>query len=311
MRLFRSLGLFVAITYLLWVAALWRWQVTRRDMSVEDIVVYLRALPVTLLVLALLTGLAWHGASARAKAVQAATAAASAPAAGQPGRDPAAHATVQLLAAHVATPAGRSVDELLDAAVQRLEVAGLLFSAARPKGVIPGEAAVALLLAGPQWPRAGEAATPSPHRHRAAIGRRDQPAEAPGRVNGELAGALLRQPLRSARLAPEGVTGLADDADQHSTRSPELFGAMLAQLPQLDATEDQRMAGHLLGRSGAAGTLLAVAMAARRAIATVKPWAALAVGDAHWRLALVARPDVSPPDEPAAAEHAGTNKSST
>ncbi|MFT3721057.1 hypothetical protein [Pseudorhodoferax sp.] len=496
MRFLRGLGLFIAITCLVWVGVLWHWQATRRDMSVEDIVVYLGALPLVLFVLVLAARWAWRGAAAKASAAAAAVAAPAAPAA-QPaaGADEAArHATMQLLAAHVCCAAAASVDELLgaaeagqprpalqaglldagglpvlaaavaeppleaatqaleeaaaelarlhpadtpaapsetlvralvllaapladavavlaawpgrllpperlpgqpaqpashrvrvlpawpaglpeaelalarawlrqqllvlgeglvhpdawvvqpggsasgpelwleadrlhaslqreglddpllllachsdvtEAAVRQLGDAGQLFGSACPKGVIPGEAAAALLLAGPDWPPAAPDAPPYPHLHRAAVARRDKSVDAAGRTSADLAAELLRQALAAARLAPDAVAGLADDADQHSARAPELYGAMVAQLPHLDAAEDHRMAGHLLGRAGAAGTLAAVAMAARCAAAGGKPWLALAVGDAHWRLALVARPEAPPPADDGASTRPG------
>ena len=43
-----ALGLLIATTCLVWVAVLWHWQVTHRDMSSRDILVYLGALPLNL-----------------------------------------------------------------------------------------------------------------------------------------------------------------------------------------------------------------------------------------------------------------------
>lgn len=117
-RLVKGIALFVAIACVVWIAVLWRWQATARDMSTADIAVYLFALPVTVFALALLGRWAWVGANERAARQADAKAAGSAAAAKPaPGVDEAErHATVQVLAAHVATAAGSSPGELVTAA---------------------------------------------------------------------------------------------------------------------------------------------------------------------------------------------------
>lgn len=487
MQLIRGLGLLVAIACLVWVGVLWRWQSTQRDMSADDILLYLGALPVTLFVLVLASGWAWRGVAQRAAATaEAAPAAGAAPAhcsAGTTAEEAERHATVQLLAAHVASGAGASLDETLDsvaagaprpalddglrdaqglpvmaarakgleveATAQRLAAlalsegrdiepmsestlramallapvlgavvddlaawserlrprrpqagapadtprrvrvlpvwpgsmstaqrhsadawlmttlqaqatglvaagawvlrpglacsgpelwleterllsllerdgqddlvlvtachsdldaptidlldnAGKLFGARHPKGVIPGEGAAALVLAGPLWPPAAPDAPPSPHVHRAAIARRDKPVDAAGRVSAELAGELLRQSLVAAQAEATSAAGLACDADQHSPRGAEMHGAALAELSHLEPGDDHCTVGQLSGRTGAVATLMAVAMAARRAVASQRPWVALSVADPHWRLALLARPAAPPASTPAA-----------
>jgi hypothetical protein len=183
-------------------------------------------------------------------------------------------------------------------AVEDLERSGRLFRAARPKGQMPGEAAAVLVLACASWPPA-QGTTSSPHLHRAAMAIRDQAADNSPRVSHVLATELLAQAVAASGIEAAAVAGLAHDADQHSARAAELFGAMLAGLPHLDAGEDQRMCGAQCGGTGAVGTLLAVAMAARQATTDGRPWAALSLGDPLWRLALVARPATpsSPEDQ--------------
>lgn len=117
-RLFQGLALFVVIVSVIWVVVLWRWQVTSRDMSTRDIVVYLGLLPIAVFMLVLMGRWAWRGADERATR-RAAEASASAPAAATPaaGSDEAErHATVQLLAACLVTAAGSSASELVSAA---------------------------------------------------------------------------------------------------------------------------------------------------------------------------------------------------
>ena len=117
-RLVKGIALFVAIACVVWIAVLWRWQATARDMSTGDIVAYLFVLPVTVFVLALLGRWAWVGANeGAARRAEAKAAAPDAAAAATAGVDEAErHATVQVLAAHVATAAGSSPSDLVGAA---------------------------------------------------------------------------------------------------------------------------------------------------------------------------------------------------
>jgi len=80
-QLFKGLALFVAIVCLVWLGVLWHWQSTRRDMSVDDIVIYLGVLPVVLFLLVLLGRWALRAAQAGAARREAARAAALAAAA--------------------------------------------------------------------------------------------------------------------------------------------------------------------------------------------------------------------------------------
>ena len=119
---FKGIALFVAITCAVWIAVLWRWEATSRDMNTPDIVVYLGLLPLTVFGLALLLRWAWRGAAARQTAAAAAAAVAASANAGP--AVPAAmsndesrrHSTVQLLAAHLLCAAGATPSELLAAA---------------------------------------------------------------------------------------------------------------------------------------------------------------------------------------------------
>ena len=122
-RLFKNLALLVAIACLVWVMVLWQWQATQRDMSVQDIVVYLAALPLTLFVLALLARWAWRGASSKAAARDEAAAAAkkqgAAAGAAESGVDEAERrATLQLLSAHINCAAGNTPAGVLAAAAE-------------------------------------------------------------------------------------------------------------------------------------------------------------------------------------------------
>jgi hypothetical protein len=96
----------------------------------------------------------------------------------------------------------------------------------------------------------------------------------------------------------DAATSLVCDADQHSPRGTELFGATLALLPHLEVNEDMRLIGTVTAHTGAVGALLVAAAAAQRARATEQPCLALSVGDPFMRMALIARPPPAPAQTP-------------
>lgn len=474
-RLLKPLLLFVLITFVIWVAVLWQWEQSHRDMTVTDIVLYLGVLPVLVFGLLLAMRWAWRGAGERASAAaQAAAAVASsaeaAPSPAQTLEAAARHNTVKVLGAFVASPTGRAASDILDAAAEGLprpdidpelkdeeglpvmcariadletheleehieplvaatrsqqaawaeaqmsqhavralcalqqplqrsidalrpweerfaeknsrsvvrvlvgwptewspfeqaaalawvrllttELAGpsiaatrfvfeaqagtgeqlwvkadhllqvlirdkredvllvaachsgisdaavtelgkqqRLFSAAKhPKGLMPGEAAAALLLAPIHWPASADDEPPPVHLHRPAIAKRDKSIEAGGRISADTLRGTLTQALAASQLEPSQVGALVCDADQHTARSTELFGTTLEMLAHLDPTEDMRLIGVGNGHTGVASTLLVVAAAAERARSVDKPTVALTLGDAFMRLALLVRP---------------------
>lgn len=119
-KLFNGLALLIAVTCLVWMAVLWRWQSTSRDMSVEDIVLYLGLLPLVVIVLIVMVRWAWRGVLARQAAQAAASHAVGAAALGEPV--PPAGDAAQRHVAHAVwlvatcTVGGASTDELLAAA---------------------------------------------------------------------------------------------------------------------------------------------------------------------------------------------------
>jgi hypothetical protein len=182
--------------------------------------------------------------------------------------------------------------------VLRLDDAQALFGTGSPRGRIPGEAAVALLLADASWPADPGADRAAPHLHRPAVGQRAKSIDAPGRTSSDTVVQLLQHALAAARLPAAEAPSLVSDADQHTPRGPELFGASLAELPHLNAAEDLRLAGPVSGHLGPCGALVSVAMAAQHAVDSGQPCLALSVSDPVWRAALLARP--APLQAPAA-----------
>lgn len=180
--------------------------------------------------------------------------------------------------------------DLSDEAIALLESQRRLFlPGQQPKGQIPGEAAAVLVLAPADWPAAPDADKPPVHLHRPALMKRDKAIEAGGSVSSEVLAEVLATALSAARLPTDQVAAVVCDADQHTPRGTELFGATLKALPHLDPAEQLCMTGSITGH-GEAGALMVVATAAARAQADQKPCLGLALGDSHWRLALLARP---------------------
>jgi hypothetical protein len=174
--------------------------------------------------------------------------------------------------------------------MEQLQREQRLYTAHSTRAQIPGEAAAALLLAPPTWPADPEAQAPAVRLHRPAVAQRDKPVDAAGKVSSALLENLAGQALEVAGVAAAEVAALCSDADQHTGRATELFGALLAVLPHLDAAEDVRLLGPVLGGCDATAVLLTAALAAQQAAKREGPCLALSVDDAQARLALVARP---------------------
>lgn len=148
-----TVRLVLAVTCFVWVAVLWHWQSTQRDMSVRDVLVHLVAMPLTLALLVRAAIWAWEGAVARMGSASAG--AASAPAlaqttGGQAMPDDRAAVLACVQAVSVRCAAGTSVEQVaaamddqaprprLDA--QLRDADGLPVMAARVPGLGPGPA---------------------------------------------------------------------------------------------------------------------------------------------------------------------------
>ena len=184
--------------------------------------------------------------------------------------------------------------DLSEAAVAALARERRLFTPAQhPKGLMPAESAAALLLAPNDWPASPDAPDAPVQLHPAVALKRDKSIEAAGSVSSQTLVDALAGAIGLARLEPVNIAKLVCDADRHSQRGTELFGATLKVLPQLDAAEDLCLTAAVAGH-GNAGALMVLAGAAARAAAEKKPCLGLALGDTHWRLAVVAVPPPMP-----------------
>ncbi len=156
---------------------------------------------------------------------------------------------------------------------------------ARPQGLIPGEAGVALVLGARSWCAPSRAALLL---YRAAAATRATSVNQPGRVDsGPLQGAI-GQALAAAGCAPGDVAAVVCDGERHTPRAAELFGAVLALGERLDAHEDIVFLGAQSGHLGCAGVLAAVAAAAAGAAQRSAPCLALSTAGEVERLALLA-----------------------
>jgi hypothetical protein len=116
----KALALLAVVTCVVWIAVLWHWQATHRDMSADDLIVYLIALP--LVAFALVAALRW---AVRAALARQAAAAVPVVAGSSASGDADAPQTAEsrerllvwpLLGAWVVGPAGEDVGALLEAA---------------------------------------------------------------------------------------------------------------------------------------------------------------------------------------------------
>jgi hypothetical protein len=193
--------------------------------------------------------------------------------------------------------AGSDVHE---ASAQQWSQQGRLFHPQKQaKGLMLGEGACVLALGPADWPADPETQRPLAQLHRVAIGVRDKSVEANGCVGSACLEATAIQALGAAGLEAASVQFLVSDSDQHSPRNGELFGAVLAQLPHLDANEDMQLLGAACGHLDAAGSLAAVALAAHAVAqddeAAPERALVMSVAHTHERLAVVVRRGMAAP----------------
>jgi hypothetical protein len=187
--------------------------------------------------------------------------------------------------------------DLDEDAVLRLEREQRLFALPRrPQGVMPGEAAAALLLS--SRPTAADGASPQPAVALRGFQVSRTEAEAVGRkgVRAALQG-LLERSLASAGLDASHVTTLAGDAAQHTEAAATLYALAQADLTHLDPLDDVRLPGTLCGHTGAVAALLAVALAWDRCRQRGEAALALALSETPWWMAGVLVPFSTPADQ--------------
>jgi hypothetical protein len=186
--------------------------------------------------------------------------------------------------------------DLDDEAVQRLERLGRLYAMPRcPRGLMPGEAAAALLLSTPPRPAADGATAPAaetaaPVLLRALRAQPSSPATASAR-RAAVASALLDAALRVTDVEPGAVAALCADVDQHGDACTALHALAQGTLPHLDPLEDLRLTGLCCGHTGAVAPLLALAAAWSQCAQGEKPVAAVSLTEDAWQMVAVLEPD--------------------
>jgi hypothetical protein len=182
-----------------------------------------------------------------------------------------------------------AIDEDL---VSTLESSGRLFGSGNGQGLIPGEAAAAMLAQVPQKMTTGSAVTALVGR--AALAVRAKSADEVGRIGHETLLEIGQHCLVGAQLQPADIALVVSDADQRSSRCGECMGAINSLLPELDPAADFIGTGQALGRVGCGGGLVALAVAAAAVEDEDKPVLLTAVSHPTERAAVIVRPYVAP-----------------
>ena len=196
-----------------------------------------------------------------------------------------------------------------DALIEQLAARGELFRpGVAPQGVMPGEAAAALLLAPGHVMAASPLLAPpdAPRITRLALLERDKPAGAAGRISGQCLGDAITHALAAAGCEGSGVARVVSDLDHRGSRSGELYQALPALLPELDAATEVWALGLASGASGVADALCTLAVASVAARGETRPVLAATVSHPRLRAAALVLPSAwrAPPPSsapPAAA----------
>lgn len=162
-----------------------------------------------------------------------------------------------------------------------------LLTHANPQGRVPGEAAAGLLLA-PPHAQAEFHVTLSPvlARQKSADARGAQ-AEAP-------LADLARDLLQAADVSPDRVSHIVSDADHRGSRPLEPLSVASQLFAHLDAATDCQAVGMACGHTGAAASLLTLAVACETCLQSDQPVLTLTLQDPALRAAaLVSRPAAS------------------
>lgn len=188
----------------------------------------------------------------------------------EPAVSPAPVPLLQALARHVASDPAPLLTMVLacashvgHASVNRWSDQATLFTSGHPQGMIPGEGAAGLLLAGlAHADRFG----PAPHRLlHSADAMRDSSADGARRADPTMLQTLAKQVLAEAASAPPAVALVLADTGHRTSRTMELMTLAIAATPQLDAGADVLRVGSAYGNCGAVPFVSALALAAHQA----------------------------------------------
>lgn len=187
-----------------------------------------------------------------------------------------------------ATPVWRIVlaaDGYIDATrVAQWDAQSRLLTPANPQGHVPGEAAAGLLI-GPDAAQARVRVAFSP------IVRRAKPADARGALAESAFVDSVETLLKTEALDPGTLGGILSDADHRGSRPLEPVDLTARMFPHLDPAKDCAALGVACGHTGAASTLLTLALASEACTQFAHPVLALSLQDPALRCAaLVTQP---------------------
>lgn len=170
--------------------------------------------------------------------------------------------------------------------IDQLDASGQLFGSANQQGLIPGEAATAVLAcAAEQVP---EGLMPLALQQPAAWNTRASALPHGGRADSSTLEALLAVLLEQSGTPGDSIQALVSDCDQRAAWVAESAALISASLPGLDPVADHLPIGRALGCTGSAGSALALACAAGAASASGAPHIAASLADPAQRsLALI------------------------
>ncbi|MGC4061693.1 MAG: hypothetical protein QM749_12935 [Aquabacterium sp.] len=164
-----------------------------------------------------------------------------------------------------------AVDSAIDAdSVDRMQAAGELFTATHQTGKVPGEGAVALLLANAHWPDLAKAASAPIQVWRPVRTRRDKSADAAGRVGTQALSQAIGHAVSQCQGTKDSLLVVAD-ADHRASRTAELFESLQDVVPGLDPMLAVTRLGEACGELGMARALAPSALACTALRATGEP----------------------------------------
>lgn len=173
-----------------------------------------------------------------------------------------------------------------------LEHSGKLFSPRHQNQKIPGEAAVALLLATKEI--LGHLGTEDAISvSRVAFGVRDKSVEAGGRIGGRLLGELVCGLVETGGLEPADVKLVVSDTDHRAGYVTELLEGLGQNFQHLDPIGDCQAIGAVNGATGPVGELIALACARTHVLSLNAPVLCLSNQDEKNRAVLLATPFVA------------------
>ena len=171
-----------------------------------------------------------------------------------------------------------AVSHLGEATLEHWRLQERLFSATEQDGQVPGEAAVALVLARPGTTLVADA-PPAVHLTRSALGKREKSADARGRVSGTLINDLVDTLVTNTKLDPAKIAAVISDTDHRNSRVNEILTPVTERFPNLEPLRDTLALGASTGTVTPIGGLLALLCAAE--VARNSSGAGLCVTNQH------------------------------